>query len=224
MSSWIKNTGEMPEFPEDAKIFVRFRMHIEDAKFSGQEPAELGPYGFDLVKAMYWDFKGMPGDVLEYRYACRQPAPVEVEVEADPSYKDTNPKDAIGIRKAPMSVLSMAVLAEVGVGVLEGASKYGRHNWRGAGIRESVYFDATMRHLMSYWEGEDVDPDSGLSHVTKAICSLMVWRDALIQGMATDDRPPRSAEFYPALNKLAGELVDKHADKKPHHWTVADFE
>lgn len=136
--------------------------------------------------------------------------------------KATNPKDAIGISKAPMSTVPAAVLAEVGVAMLEGACKYGRSNFRIAGVRASVYYDATMRHLMSWWEGEDTDPDSGMSHVTKAITSLVVLRDAMVQGMCTDDRPPRSAEFYTALNKLAAEMLAKHADKSPRHYTIAD--
>lgn len=136
--------------------------------------------------------------------------------------KATNPKDAIGISKAPMSTVSAAVLAEVGVAMLEGASKYGRHNYRAAGVRSSVYYDATMRHLMAWWEGEDTDPDSGMSHVTKAITSLVVLRDAMIQDMCTDDRPPRSAEFYARRNTLAAEVLARHADKSPRHYTIAD--
>ena len=92
--------------------------------------------------------------------------------------KDTNPKDAIGISKAPLSTVSAAVLMEVGVAMLEGASKYGRHNYRAAGVRASVYYDALMRHAMAWWEGEDLDPDSGMSHITKAITTLVVLRDA----------------------------------------------
>lgn len=139
-----------------------------------------------------------------------------------PVVKDTNPKDAIGISKAPMSTVPAAVLAEVGVAMLEGASKYGRHNYRAAGVRSSVYYDATMRHLMAWWEGEDTDPDSGMSHITKAITSLVVLRDAMIQDMCTDDRPPRSAEFYARLNTLAAEVLARHADKSPRHYTIAD--
>jgi hypothetical protein len=139
-----------------------------------------------------------------------------------PSSKPTNPKDAIGIRKAPLSTVPMGVIVEIGTGMLEGAAKYGRHNYRCAGIRESVYFDATMRHLIAYWEGEDIDPDSGLSHLAKALCSLVVWRDAQMQGMAKDDRPPRSTSFYPAMNAKAAEILDKHADKNPRHYTIED--
>lgn len=63
------------------------------------------------------------------------------------SEKPTNPKDSVGIRKAPMSTVSAVVMAEVGVAMLEGAAKYGRHNYRAVGVRASVYYDATLRHL-----------------------------------------------------------------------------
>lgn len=150
------------------------------------------------------------------------PAPDDHQALMFHLLKATNPKDAIGIGKAPMSTVPAAVLAEVGVAMLEGACKYGRSNFRIAGVRASVYYDATMRHLMSWWEGEDTDPDSGMSHVTKAITSLVVLRDAMIQGMCTDDRPPRSAEFYARLNTLAAEVLARHADKSPRHYTIAD--
>jgi hypothetical protein len=149
--------------------------------------------------------------------------------------KACNPKDAVGIRKAPLSVVPMNVIAEIGVGMLEGAAKYGRHNYRAVGTRASVLFDATLRHLIAWWEGEDVDPDTcpcdedgnldltnGLSHITKALTSLVVLRDGMLQGRCTDDRPPRSPRFYPALNARAAETLDKHADKAPHHYTIND--
>lgn len=134
--------------------------------------------------------------------------------------KDTNPKDSVGIRKAPLSTVPMNVVAEAGVAMLEGALKYGRHNYRAMGIRESVYFDGTMRHLLAYWEGEDIDPDSGVSHLTKAIASLLVWRDAQMNGNATDDRPPKAKAFYPDLNARAARLVDAAPQPAPKHHTA----
>lgn len=136
--------------------------------------------------------------------------------------KATNPKDIVGTLKAPMSTVSGPVMAEVGVAMLEGACKYGRHNFRAVGVRASVYYDATMRHLFSWWEGEDLDPDSGMSHVTKAITSLMVLRDAMIQSKVTDDRPPSSAGFYQELNQKAEAIIGKHKDKSPKHYTIGD--
>ena len=132
--------------------------------------------------------------------------------------KDTNPKDAVGIRKVPVSTIPAPVMSEVGLALLEGARKYGRHNYRVAGIRFSVYYDATIRHLMAWWEGEDIDPDSGLSHITKAIAGLTVLRDAMLNDKVTDDRPPKSkAGWIDGLNERAGAIIDKYPDAKEPH-------
>jgi len=107
--------------------------------------------------------------------------------------KKTNPKDAVGTKKPRFySGLPANVTKEVSIGMMEGAMKYGRHNYRIAGIRASVYVDATIGHLLDYWEGQDIDPDSNLHHITKAIASLYVLRDAQMMNMCEDDRPPKS--------------------------------
>ncbi|MEM9341755.1 MAG: dATP/dGTP diphosphohydrolase domain-containing protein [Pseudomonadota bacterium] len=137
--------------------------------------------------------------------------------------KDTNPKDAVGTKKPQFSTVPMNVVQEVGAGMLEGARKYGRHNYRASGVRASVYFDATMRHLTSWWEGEDVDPDSGLSHITKALCSLVVLRDAQMNKMVTDDRPPRvDVPFHrEELQAVIDEIFERHPEAKEAH--IAGF-
>lgn len=104
----------------------------------------------------------------------------------------TNPKEKFGDNKVPMSCVPAPVLMEVGLAMLEGATKYGRHNYRESSVIGSTYYDATMRHLMDWWEGQDIDHDSGMSHITKAIASLVVLRDTMIQGTFIDNRPPRS--------------------------------
>lgn len=125
--------------------------------------------------------------------------------------KETNPKDAVGIAKVPMSTLSGPVLMEVGLAMMEGALKYGRSNYRKVGVRASVYFDALMRHAWSYWEGEDIDPDSGVHHVTKAIATLMVLRDCMIRGQYTDDRPPKmDPTWIKDMNAKAKALLLKY--------------
>jgi len=130
--------------------------------------------------------------------------------------KDTNPKDAVGIRKVPFSTVPAHVTAEVGLAMLEGARKYGRHNYRVAGVRASVYYDAAMRHLTDWWEGVDIDPGSGLSHITKAIAGLYVLRDAMMNSMWEDDRPPSVADpnWVDRMNGQAGEMIDRYPDSK----------
>lgn len=139
--------------------------------------------------------------------------------------KLSNPKDIIGTKKLSLSTLPMAVIAETAVAMTEGAAKYGRHNYRAIGVRASVYYDATMRHLLAWWdEGQDIDPDSGLHHVTKAITSLMVLRDAMIQGKAKDDRPPSSTAFMERLNEATADVLEKYKDENPRHYTIKGLE
>lgn len=221
---WIKHTSSDLPVTVGTKVDVKYRDGaVIEGAIAGRTTSQSDR---DASKA-FWIQENAPNDIVEWRFHNKGLAEAMIdkpqkEVAPQEDIKDTNPKDAVGIRKTPFSVLPMTVLSECGIGMLEGASKYGRHNWRGAGIRNSVYFDGTMRHLIAWWEGEDIDPDSGMSHITKAITSLMVLRDAQIRGMATDDRPPRSKEFFTELNKLAGEILDKHKDKSPKHWTVDD--
>lgn len=150
-------------------------------------------------------------------------------VTAEFGIKDTNPKDAIGISKAALSALPLQVVVEAGLGMMEGGLKYGRHNYREAGVRASVYFDATLRHLIAWFEGEDEDPDTqerdadgavvpgtGVNHVAKAITSLMVLRDAMLNNMCTDDRAPEPADpqWMGKLNDKAAGLLKKYPPEK----------
>lgn len=131
------------------------------------------------------------------------------------NWKPSNPKDAVGIKKAYVSVLPWGVIFELGLALLEGALKYGRHNYRKDGVRVSTYLDAANRHLAAFWEGQDIDADSGLSHVTKAMACLVVLRDSMMVGNFVDDRPPPLKEgWLDDLNAKAAALLEKYPNPK----------
>jgi hypothetical protein len=155
------------------------------------------------------------GGVDDHRDSCLLKAdrsPIDETKEASRlTTKDTNPKDAIGSKKVPLGCVPAPVLMEIGLGMLEGSVKYGRHNYRVVGVRSSVYYDATMRHLMSWWEGEDIDPVSGINHIGKAMASLVVLRDAIMRGKLKDDRPPKTPPgWVEKMNDAAAEIIDKY--------------
>lgn len=58
------------------------------------------------------------------------------------------------------------------VKVLEfGASKYGTWNWEN-GLQYTRLYNASMRHLLAWYQGEDLDQESNHSHLLHAICNL----------------------------------------------------
>ena len=132
-----------------------------------------------------------------------------------------NPKDAIGSAKNSHGCISRAVIAELGLAMMEGARKYRRHNYRVVSVRAEVYFDAVNRHLDAWWEGEDIDPDTGLPHLTKAIASLFVIRDAIINGSWYDDRPPKvPEEHWKFIKERTAELLKRFPESKPPHCQI----
>ncbi len=138
---------------------------------------------------------------------------VEDAVDSKPKIdkKPTNPKDIAGSNKVPInSMISGAVKAEIAAALLEGSLKYGRHNYRQEGVRASIYYDALGRHSDAWWEGEDVDPDSGINHLSKAIAGLMILRDCQIRGMMNDDRPPKTEGFLEEINEITRKLIEKY--------------
>ena len=132
-----------------------------------------------------------------------------------------NPKDAVGSVKPPISAVPACVMSEVGLAMLEGALKYGRHNYRAADVRAEVYYDAAWRHLSAWWDyGQDFDPGSDIHHVTKAIAALTVLRDAMINGKVIDDRPPPAPQGHlTALEQRAKALHVRYGHIKPRHYT-----
>lgn len=127
-----------------------------------------------------------------------------------------NPKRTAGSRKSPTSCVPWSVVMEIGLGMSEGRFRYKGFNWRETPIQASDYIDALNRHMAAWIEGEDIDRDSGLSHITKAITTLVVLRDAMMYGTMIDDRPPKMPDgWLDDLNKCAAAIADKYPEPKP---------
>lgn len=128
-----------------------------------------------------------------------------------------NPKHYAGAKKVSYAPVPAQVEAEIGLGMSEGARKYGRHNFRVVGyINASDYYDSMRRHLAAWWEGEDIDPDSGLHHLIKLITSAIVVRDSMYTGRFKDDRPPKLPEGWEKmLNAHAIRIAERYPSPKP---------
>ncbi len=68
-----------------------------------------------------------------------------------------------------------------------GRSKYSAHNWRG-GFDWGRLAGACLRHVFAWLSGQDLDPESGLSHIDHALCCLMFLTAHIKSGLGKDDR------------------------------------
>lgn len=142
----------------------------------------------------------------------------------DSTRKNTNPKDAIGCDKLPLHLWPETATVAGCLGLLDGALKYGRCNWREAGVRASIYYDACKRHINAWFEGEEIDPDSGLPHLSHALACLAILVDSKACGKLKDDRMFQGG-YRSMVNELTANvarLKELHASKTPKHWTIQD--
>jgi len=110
------------------------------------------------------------------------------------SYPDNNPKTALGEAKPKMSDTPTISLRLLGQVHSMGADKYGAFNWRENIVSATVYYDAAMRHLMAYYDGENIDPESGLPHLAHIMACCSILLDAENQGSLNDNRPTTDGE------------------------------
>lgn len=106
-----------------------------------------------------------------------------------------NPKAVAALRadKAPLDLLEFDADCETARALQTGAVKYGRRNYRQVPIQASTYGAAIKRHAGAWIDGEDLDPESGLSHLAHVAACVHVLFGALAANTLVDDREPESA-------------------------------
>lgn len=74
--------------------------------------------------------------------------------------------------KVPLDLLDTSWLMGIGRILKFGATKYSPNNWR-KGFSYSRLTAAAMRHIFAFNNGQDIDPETGESHLLHASCCLM---------------------------------------------------
>ena len=127
--------------------------------------------------------------------------------------EQSNPKQQYGDKKVPLQFIPPTAIVAMGIGLAEGGRKYGPFNWREIPVEYMTYVGAVQRHLQAWVDGEEIDPDSGNSHLYHAIASLAILIDATIDPdrQHIDNRPKESAAA--AMMKV-WEAMNQHDDKE----------
>lgn len=89
--------------------------------------------------------------------------------------------------KPQISLIPTDALNEMAKAFSYGAKKYGPHNYRD-GIQMSRLLDAAYRHIGAFKEGENLDPESGYTHLGHALASLAMATFMYYHRRDLDDR------------------------------------
>ncbi len=128
-----------------------------------------------------------------------------------------NPKDLLGMKKPPLSLIPLAGMLWASLAHLDGALKYGPFNWREYPIKKSIYLDAILRHLKQYQEGERCASDSGVHHLGHIMACCGIMLDAETMGLLIDDLPhenPGLDTLMAEVTQLVEERIEKEKEKE----------
>ena len=89
--------------------------------------------------------------------------------------------------KPPLALLSTYALTETARVLEYGAAEYGADNWRSSFAYRRL-LSAALRHLFAFSDGEDDDPESGLSHLAHALCMVSFLLENTQTHPELDDR------------------------------------
>lgn len=86
--------------------------------------------------------------------------------------------------KPQLSLIPPAALIEIAKILGFGAQKYGPNNWRedGGKTEWSRTYSSIQRHLTSFWDGEDTDPESGMNHLAHAATQIIILMQHQMDG------------------------------------------
>lgn len=93
--------------------------------------------------------------------------------------------------KPPLHLLAGEWQLEVARVMDYGAKKYAPNNWRKGGPW-CEHLASVQRHILAFQNGEDKDPETGLSHLAHGICGLFFVLEWVLGDKGNDDRHDRN--------------------------------
>ena len=75
--------------------------------------------------------------------------------------------------KPKMNLLPPKAMVEISKVLTFGAAKYDAENWRKLDDLQNRYTAGALRHIFAHMDGEELDPETNLSHLAHAMCCLL---------------------------------------------------
>tara|TARA_B100001113_G_scaffold27792_1_gene20146 strand:- start:376 stop:819 length:444 start_codon:yes stop_codon:yes gene_type:complete len=90
--------------------------------------------------------------------------------------------------KPKLYLLPPKSILEVGKVLTYGAEKYDAENWRKVDDLQNRYTSAALRHIFAHIDGEQLDEETGLSHLAHAMCCLLFKLEDELLGKGEEER------------------------------------
>lgn len=93
--------------------------------------------------------------------------------------------------KTDWSLMPFECIEEINKVLDFGAKKYAAHNWKtGTGFKYTRVLSSLLRHTFAWARGEDLDPESGLSHLSHMGCNVifLIYYNKYKSRYSNDDR------------------------------------
>jgi len=124
-------------------------------------------------------------------------------------------KDNTGFKydstKVRWDLLPFDAINEIAKVMTYGSVKYEPRNWE-KGMSWNRVFASLQRHLVSWFNGEDVDPESKMSHLAHAGCCILYLLAYEFRDDGMDDRQKLDFEKLKKLNDISN--IQKYIDNK----------
>lgn len=101
--------------------------------------------------------------------------------------------------KLRMDLVPVTAMRAMARGFGYGADKYEAWNWT-KGLSTGRLYGALLRHLTAWWDGEEMDQESGLSHLDHVLCCAAMLEGTVTGRLGEDDRPAKTS---PAIKQFA---------------------
>ena len=110
--------------------------------------------------------------------------------------------------KPRMDLLPGDALLDIAEVFTWGAEKYSDRNWE-KGMEWHKLFAPIERHLWKWWQGEELDEESGKHHLAHAACDVLMLLASVKRGIGEDDRPDTKSLLQKAYDNCAKAEAEK---------------
>ena len=111
--------------------------------------------------------------------------------------------------KPKMNLLPPKAMVEISKVLTFGAAKYDAENLRKLDDLQNRYTAGALRHIFAHMDGEELDPETNLSHLAHAMCCLLFKLEIELEERLKKEEPREADGSAPSTRNRFAECNGK---------------